>query len=50
MTECEAAKGDKAPVETAVVTPGTWRWLCVRSFTEGTKYERLDKRTQHFRR
>jgi hypothetical protein len=32
-----------------VVTAGTRRWLCVRYFTECANYERLDKRTQHFR-
>jgi hypothetical protein len=31
------------------VAAGEWRWLCVRYFIECTKYERLDKRTQHFR-
>src|SRR5258708_21536410 len=50
MAEYEAAKGNAAPKDKVGVTPGTWRWLCVRYFAECAEYKRLDKRTQHVRR
>ena len=50
MAEYEAANGNAAPKGKAGVTPGTWRWLCVRYLAECTEYKRLDKRTQHVRR
>jgi integrase len=50
MAEYEGAKGDIAPTRGKGITPGTWRWLCVRYFAECTEFKRLDPRTQHVRR
>ena len=53
MSEYDAAKGIEAVVAASrsrAVIPGTWRWLCVRYFTECAEYKRLDPRTQHVRR
>ena len=50
MAEYEAAKGQAAPVKHKGITPGTWRWLCVRYFTECADYLQLDDRTKRVRR
>ena len=51
MAEYELAK-DKAAVPSAkaVTTTGTWRWLCVKYFSECADYKRLDPQTQRVRR
>jgi hypothetical protein len=49
MAQYDAAKGVAAP-RAKGVTPGTWRWLCVKYFAECAEYKRLDVRTQHVRR
>jgi hypothetical protein len=50
MAEYDAAKSQPAPITTQGITPGTWRWLCVRYFAECAEYKQLDPRTQHVRR
>jgi integrase len=50
MAAYDAAQGTVAPTETNGITPGTWRWLCVRYFVECAEYKRLDARTRHVRR
>jgi hypothetical protein len=51
MAEYDAAKGNAAPHERkADISPGTWRWLCVRYMAECTEYKRLDQRTRHVRK
>src|SRR5215472_9116073 len=50
MAEYEAARGQTAPVKGRGVVWGTWRWLCVRYFTECADYLRLDDRTKRVRR
>jgi integrase len=50
MEEYEQAKGQPAPIARKGITPGTWRWLCVKYFSECTDYTQLDPRTQHVRR
>jgi hypothetical protein len=50
MAEYDAAKGQTALTKNKGLTPGTWRWLCVRYFAECAEFKRLDPRTQHVRR
>jgi integrase len=50
MEEYEQAKGQPAPTARKGITPGTWRWLCVKYFSECADYKQLDPRTQHVRR
>ena len=50
MAEYEAAKGGAEPTQRKGITPGTWRWLCVRYFAECADYLRLDARTKRVRR
>src|SRR5262249_45538803 len=50
MAEYEAAKGAVVPTTARGITPGTWRWLCIRYFAECSEYKRLDARSQHVRR
>ena len=50
MAEYEAAKGHVAPTKNKGITPSTWRWLCVRYFTECADYLRIDDRTKRVRR
>jgi hypothetical protein len=50
MAEYDAAKGLAAPATGKGITSGTWRWLCVRYFTECADYLRLDDRTKRVRR
>ena len=50
MGAYETAKDQVAPLPGKGITPGTWRWLCVRYFTECADYKRLDARTQRVRR
>src|SRR6516225_8765620 len=49
MAQLDAAK-DEQPVTNKGVTPGTWRWLCVKYFAECADYRRLDERTKRVRR
>src|SRR4051812_46452479 len=49
MARYEEAKGEISPAKSGI-TVGTWRWLCVRYFTECAEYKILDQRTQHVRR
>ena len=49
MATYDAAKGAAVPTERGI-TPGTWRWLCMRYFADCAEYKRLDARTQHVRR
>jgi integrase len=50
MVEYDAAKGEPAPITARGIAFGTWRWLCVRYFTECVDYLRLDDRTKRARR
>lgn len=50
MAEYDAAKGEAVPTQRKGITPGTWRWLCVRYFAECADYLRLDDRTKRVRR
>jgi integrase len=50
MAEYDTAKGEALPTQRKGITPGTWRWLCVKYFSECAEYKRLDARTQHVRR
>jgi integrase len=50
MIEYEAARSQTVPLPSKAVPPGTWRWLCVRYFTESTDYLRLNDRTRRVRR
>jgi integrase len=52
MAAYEAAKGIefKTSDRSRAALPGTWRWLCVRYFSECADYKRLDARTQRVRR
>ncbi len=50
MAEYAAASGQAAPITTKGITPGTWRWLCVRYFAESADYLQLDDRTRRVRR
>jgi integrase len=50
MAEYEAAKGQPGLSHVAKVSSGTWRWLCIRYFSECTEYKLLDDRTKRVRR
>ena len=50
MAEYEAAKGEASVAKAKGITPGTWRWLCAKYFSECTDYKRLDARVQRVRR
>jgi hypothetical protein len=50
MANYEAAKGEPLPTQRKGIIPGTWRWLCVRYFSECADYLRLDERTKRVRR
>ena len=51
MAAYETAKGATAePAKKPGIAAGTWRWLCVRYFSECADYKRLDPQTQHVRR
>jgi integrase len=50
MAAYDAARGEAVPIQKREITAGTWRWLCVRYFTECTEYKQLDPRTQRVRR
>jgi integrase len=50
MMAYEAAKGVVALTTGQGITPGTWRWLCIRYFVECTDYKLLDEKTQRIRR
>jgi integrase len=51
MAEYEAAKNAAAaPSGKSGISTGTWRWLCMKYFSECAEYRRLDQQTQHVRR
>jgi integrase len=50
MAQYEAAKGVASPLKAKGITPGTWRWLCTRYFTECADYLRYDDRQKRVRR
>ena len=50
MADYEAAKGAVVLTAGKGITPGTWRWLCIRYFAECTDYKLLDEKTQRIRR
>jgi hypothetical protein len=50
MAEYDAAKTVGVHTQRKGITPGTWRWLCVRYFVECADYHRLDERTKRVRR
>jgi integrase len=50
MVEYDVAKRQAVPITSKEITPGTWRWLCVRYFAECADYLRLDQRTRRVRR
>ena len=50
MAAYDAAKDQAVPAGGSGITSGTWRWLCVRYFSECAEFKRLDARTQHVRR
>jgi len=50
MAQYEAAKGEPIPAKTEGISPGTWRWLCVRYFSDCADFKRLDARVQRVRR
>jgi integrase len=50
MAEYDAAKGEPALTMRKGINPGTWRWLCVKYFTECTDYLRYDDRQKRVRR
>jgi integrase len=50
MVEYDAAKGEAVPKQRKGITPGTWRWLCVRYFAECADYLQLDDRMKRVRR
>ena len=49
MEQYEVAKGQVPAVTNNAIT-GTWRWLCIKYFSECSEYKRLDPRTQHVQR
>jgi hypothetical protein len=52
MANYDAAKGVdfSTTSRSRSALPGTWRWLCVRYFSECADFKRLDPRTQRVRR
>jgi integrase len=51
MAEYEGAKGLTSPMlHGKGISPGTWRWLCTKYFSECADYLRLDERTKRVRR
>jgi integrase len=53
MAVLGAAKDDATTAlstPSRALTPETWRWLCVKYFSESADYKRLDQRTQRVRR
>lgn len=50
MAAYEDAMGASPPARKHGITVGTWRWLCVKYFSECAEFKRLDKQTQHVRR
>src|SRR5690349_6608254 len=51
MAEYDVAKSATAlPFNRSGAATGTWRWLCVRYFSDCSEYKRLDPQTQHVRR
>jgi len=51
MAEYEAAKSATAsPPRNSGIRTGSWRWVCVRYFSECAEYKLLDRRTQQVRR
>lgn len=50
MAQYDGAKGEPTPAKTEGISPGTWRWLCVRYFSDCADFKRLDARVQRVRR
>ncbi|HEV2629431.1 MAG TPA: tyrosine-type recombinase/integrase [Pseudolabrys sp.] len=50
MAAYEQAKGAPAPRIQHGIAPNTWRWLCVKYFSECMDFKRLDPQTQRVRR
>ena len=50
MAAYEEAKGIAPKLGKSGIGVGTWRWLCVKYFTECADYNRLDKRARQVRR
>jgi integrase len=49
MVAYDEAKG-RAPAATGNAVADTWRWLCIKYFSECAEYKRVDPRTQHVQR
>ena len=49
MEQYEVAKGQVPAITNNAIT-GTWRWLCIKYFSEDANYKRIDKQTQRVRR
>jgi integrase len=50
MAAYHEAKEQMPPPRWKGITAGTWRWLCVKYFSESADYIQLDERTKHVRR
>ena len=50
MAAYEQAKGESEFQKPAGITSGTWRWLCIKYFSECADYKRLEAKTQQVRR
>src|SRR6266508_2092592 len=50
MAQLDSAEAEQEQVTRKEITPGTWRWLCVKYFVECADYVRLDERTKRVRR
>ena len=51
MAAYEAAKNATVdPARRSGIMTGTWRWLCVKYFSESADYKRLEPQTRHVRR
>ena len=50
MAAYAEAQGNNATSTKAAIGAGTWRWLCVKYFSECPDFKRLDPRTRHVRR
>src|SRR6188472_3956333 len=50
MQAYDSAVGKSAPISTWQPTPNTWRWLCVKYFTESAEYKRMEERSRRVRR
>jgi len=50
MAAYEQAMGAAPKPTKTPIGLGTWRWLCIRYFSDCTEFKRLDPRTRHVRR